>query len=60
MVFHGTVEIKVSMISCFELFYSEKDQVGQLWTAKYAPKSLSDLCGNKGQVDKLQAWLKDW
>ncbi|KIJ27677.1 hypothetical protein M422DRAFT_271098, partial [Sphaerobolus stellatus SS14] len=32
----------------------------QLWTVKYAPKSLKEICGNKGQVDKLQQWLHDW
>ncbi|KAG0151395.1 hypothetical protein CROQUDRAFT_719858 [Cronartium quercuum f. sp. fusiforme G11] len=39
---------------------AEKEQVGQLWTMKYAPKTLSDLCGNKAQVEKLQGWLRDW
>ena len=33
---------------------------GQLWTSKYAPKQLRELIGNKAQVDKLQAWLRDW
>jgi replication factor C subunit 1 len=31
-----------------------------LWTVKYAPKNLGDLCGNKTQIDKIQAWLRDW
>lgn len=31
-----------------------------LWTSKYAPTSLNMICGNKGAVDKLQGWLRDW
>lgn len=30
----------------------------RLWTVKYAPTQLSAICGNKGQVEKLQAWLR--
>ncbi|KUJ18427.1 DNA replication factor C, large subunit [Mollisia scopiformis] len=32
----------------------------QLWTSKYAPTSMNQICGNKGQVEKIQAWLKGW
>ncbi|KAL2872732.1 replication factor C subunit 1 [Aspergillus lucknowensis] len=32
----------------------------RLWTSKYAPTSLNMICGNKGAVEKLQAWLRDW
>ncbi|KAI0092881.1 DNA replication factor C, large subunit [Irpex rosettiformis] len=32
----------------------------QLWTDRYAPRSLKEICGNKGQVEKLQLWLHDW
>ncbi|KAL2832985.1 hypothetical protein BDW59DRAFT_169242 [Aspergillus cavernicola] len=32
----------------------------RLWTSKYAPTSLNMICGNKGVVDKLQGWLRDW
>ncbi|KAI0915526.1 hypothetical protein AcW1_004031 [Taiwanofungus camphoratus] len=32
----------------------------QLWTDRYAPQTLKDICGNKGQVEKLQQWLQDW
>ena len=32
----------------------------QLWTVKYAPTSMAQICGNKTQVDKLQNWLKNW
>jgi replication factor C subunit 1 len=32
----------------------------QLWTEKYAPASMKDICGNKGLVEKLRKWLHDW
>lgn len=32
----------------------------RLWTVKYAPTATSMICGNKTQVDKLQAWLRAW
>ncbi|KAF8493303.1 replication factor RFC1 C terminal domain-containing protein [Hysterangium stoloniferum] len=32
----------------------------QLWTTKYTPQAIKDICGNKGQVKKLQQWLQDW
>ncbi|KAH6990533.1 replication factor RFC1 C terminal domain-containing protein [Ilyonectria sp. MPI-CAGE-AT-0026] len=32
----------------------------QLLTSKYAPTQLNHICGNKGQVEKIQAWLKNW
>ncbi|OJD17218.1 hypothetical protein AJ78_02655 [Emergomyces pasteurianus Ep9510] len=32
----------------------------RLWTSKYAPTSLSMICGNKGVVEKLQYWLRNW
>ncbi|KAF9530949.1 purine nucleotide binding protein [Crepidotus variabilis] len=36
------------------------DPSSQLWTVRYAPQQLKDICGNKGQVEKLQQWLHDW
>lgn len=33
---------------------------GRLWTDKYAPSAISMVCGNKGQVEKLQGWLRKW
>jgi replication factor C subunit 1 len=36
------------------------DASSQLWTTRYAPQRLKDICGNKGQVEKLQQWLHDW
>jgi replication factor C subunit 1 len=32
----------------------------QLWTEKYAPTTLKEVCGNKSLVEKLQRWLKAW
>lgn len=32
----------------------------QLWTTKYAPTSTSMICGNKGNVEKMQNWLRNW
>lgn len=36
------------------------DPSTQLWTTRYAPQSLKEVCGNKSQVEKLQLWLHDW
>ena len=36
------------------------DPSTQLWTVRYAPQNLKEICGNKAQVDKLQQWLLDW
>lgn len=32
----------------------------QLLTSKYAPTQLGHICGNKGQVEKMQLWLRNW
>ncbi|KAI1000714.1 Replication factor C subunit 1 [Podosphaera aphanis] len=32
----------------------------QLWTTKYAPTSINQICGNKSSVEKIQNWLKGW
>ncbi|WVO18431.1 hypothetical protein L204_106148 [Cryptococcus depauperatus] len=32
----------------------------QLWTTKYAPTSMKDICGNKAPVERLGQWLQDW
>lgn len=32
----------------------------QLWTTKYAPTSTAMICGNKGNVEKIQTWLRNW
>jgi len=39
---------------------AEHDPSTQLWTTRYAPKSVKEICGNKSQVEKLLQWLKDW
>ncbi|KAJ5973051.1 DNA polymerase III clamp loader complex gamma/delta/delta subunit C-terminal [Penicillium vulpinum] len=31
-----------------------------LWTTKYAPTSTNMICGNKGAVEKIQTWLRNW
>jgi replication factor C subunit 1 len=31
-----------------------------LWTEKYRPKTYIDVIGNKGNVEKLGKWLRDW
>jgi len=36
------------------------DASTQLWTTRYAPQTLKEICGNKGQVEKLQNWLNSW
>ncbi|KII83418.1 hypothetical protein PLICRDRAFT_148179 [Plicaturopsis crispa FD-325 SS-3] len=36
------------------------DASSQLWTTRYAPQTLKEICGNKGQIEKLQQWLHDW
>lgn len=30
----------------------------RLWTVRYAPTQLNQICGNKTQVEKLQRWLR--
>lgn len=30
----------------------------RLWTTKYAPTSLNQICGNKATVEKIQRWLQ--
>ncbi|KAG8218227.1 putative replication factor C subunit 1 [Butyriboletus roseoflavus] len=39
---------------------AKPDLGSQLWTTRYAPQTLKEICGNKGQVEKLQLWLHDW
>ncbi|KAL5321600.1 hypothetical protein ACEPPN_009560 [Leptodophora sp. 'Broadleaf-Isolate-01'] len=36
------------------------DPSSQLWTTKYAPTSLNQICGNKGAVEKIGEWLRGW
>ncbi|KAF9040693.1 purine nucleotide binding protein [Panaeolus papilionaceus] len=37
-----------------------QDPAMQLWTVRYAPQNLKEICGNKGQVEKILQWLTDW
>ena len=32
----------------------------RLWTDKYAPDTMQSVIGNKGLVEKLQSWLRNW
>jgi replication factor C subunit 1 len=36
------------------------DPSSQLWTVRHAPQSLSQICGNKAQVEKLGRWLRNF
>ncbi|KAF9945681.1 hypothetical protein BGZ72_001105, partial [Mortierella alpina] len=38
----------------------DKPAEHDLWTTKYRPKRIQDLCGNTGQISKLQRWLEGW
>ncbi|KAG0047119.1 hypothetical protein BGZ83_007755 [Gryganskiella cystojenkinii] len=31
-----------------------------LWTTKYRPKEIKDLCGNNAAIQRLQRWLQNW
>jgi replication factor C subunit 1 len=54
----------LSCLLCNSCIYYNRpktiDISSQLWTTRYAPQRLKDICGNKGQVEKLQQWLHDW
>lgn len=39
---------------------SISENQGELWTTKYQPKKISDLIGNKTNINKLITWLDDW
>jgi replication factor C subunit 1 len=34
--------------------------VTALWTEKYAPRTVKEIIGNKGVIDKLREWIKSW
>lgn len=36
------------------------DEAYKLWTVKYAPTNLQQICGNKSSVLKLKNWLTNW
>ncbi|KAG0213881.1 hypothetical protein BGX28_003305 [Mortierella sp. GBA30] len=39
---------------------SDKPVEQDLWTTKYRPMKIQDLCGNNAQIQKLQRWLEGW
>jgi replication factor C subunit 1 len=39
---------------------SGKPVDSRLWTDKYAPDTMQAVIGNKGLVEKLQSWLRNW
>ena len=48
----GQLDSKVSRLK------AESSIDSRLWTVKYAPTAANQICGNKIQVEKLQAWLR--
>ena len=39
---------------------SQSSVDNRLWTVKYAPTQITQICGNKAQVEKLQRWLRNF
>ncbi|KAH3664129.1 hypothetical protein OGAPHI_004843 [Ogataea philodendri] len=39
---------------------SDKPDSEKLWTVKYAPTDIKQICGNKGNLETLQSWLENW
>ena len=39
---------------------NSNENKGELWTTKYQPRKISDIIGNKTNIDKLIKWLDDW
>jgi replication factor C subunit 1 len=46
--------------SASQLSNSAKIVDSRLWTDKYAPDTMQAVIGNKGLVEKLQSWLRNW
>ncbi|KAL2021525.1 hypothetical protein VTK56DRAFT_7024 [Thermocarpiscus australiensis] len=38
----------------------QSQALSQLWTTKYAPTQLNQICGNKANVERIQSWLRNW
>lgn len=38
----------------------DRPDTEKLWTVKYAPQEVKQICGNKGQVQKITKWLNNW
>ncbi|GMF06457.1 unnamed protein product [Ambrosiozyma monospora] len=39
---------------------SDKPDSEKLWTVRYAPTDIKQICGNKGNVENLSNWLEHW
>ncbi|KAK7567085.1 replication factor RFC1 C terminal domain-containing protein [Phyllosticta citricarpa] len=39
---------------------SQSGPDNRLWTVKYAPTQMTQICGNKAAVEKLQRWLRNF
>ncbi|KAG0328122.1 hypothetical protein BGZ99_006138 [Dissophora globulifera] len=37
-----------------------KPTESELWTTKYRPKQVKDLCGNNAAIQKLTRWMEGW
>ena len=40
--------------------YQRTKHVSAMWTDKYAPQAIKDICGNKSLVEKMQKWLRNF
>ncbi|GAA6020636.1 hypothetical protein JCM11491_001129 [Sporobolomyces phaffii] len=49
-----------SMAKDMSLKKDAPEHMTQLWTTKYAPRKITEICGNKGSVEKLGKWLEAW
>ncbi|KAJ1922247.1 DNA replication factor C complex subunit Rfc1 [Mycoemilia scoparia] len=38
----------------------EAAAISELWTDKYKPKSIKEICGNKSGIEKIKIWLESW
>ncbi|ODV86724.1 hypothetical protein CANARDRAFT_185793, partial [[Candida] arabinofermentans NRRL YB-2248] len=39
---------------------SDRPDSDKLWTVRYAPTDMKQICGNKSNVEMLHNWLRDW
>lgn len=46
--------------STFSVEKKVVDKATQLWTDKYSPTDIKQICGNKGNVASLYTWLETW
>ncbi|KAF9897779.1 hypothetical protein BX616_004994, partial [Lobosporangium transversale] len=38
----------------------DRPQDSELWTTKYRPRDVKDLCGNNAAIQRLSRWLQGW